>query len=344
MQITRRDALIGTAATAAAAAAPARAQGFNPPGSLIDAAKKEGRALMYTASFTEVEQATAAEFNKQFPFVKIDIIRSSGGQLITRVRTEAAAGKLVADIVDHSDRVLMNDISDIFADYAPPNADDYLPSSRISDKIWPRITPVWVIAYNVPLTDTPPKTWMDLTNAQTYAPGTIGQVIAPSGGTTWTRILFEYTVLGHDYWKKQAATKPTLFPSSGPTTDAVIRGEVHVAPLIRNVVFPKQQEGAPLETVFPTEGVPINPYASGIPKTAQNKNAAKLFLDWNLSAEGQAWTMKNQGNLTSLKKPPTTLAGFDPDKSKIWLPKVEDLTNLRDKLIPEWNDTYGFRQ
>ena len=344
MQLTRRSAL---ATALAAGATPAYAQAaaaYNPPGALVDAARKEGRIVMYTASFTEVEQETAAAFNKRFPFVKVEIIRASGGQLITRVRTEAAAGKLVADIVDHSDRALMKGIEDIFADYAPPNAADYLETARISDKLWPRITAVWCLAYNTELTKTPPKTWMDLTKADVYKPGTIGQVIAPSGGTTWTRVMFERQVLGEEYWAKQAATKPTLYPSSAPATDAVIRGEVLIAPIIRNVIFPKQKDGAPVELVFPPEGIPIVPYASGIPKVSQRQNAARLFLDWCMSAEGQSWTMKEQGNLTSLRTPPTQLAGFDPKVHKLWLPEQKAFETLRDPWTEDWNKIYGYRQ
>ena len=343
--LSRRQALAGAATIAALPLArPAYAADYDPPGTLIDAARKEGRVIMYTASFTEVEQETAAAFNKRFPFVKLEIIRASGGQLITRVKTEAAAGKLVADLVDHSDRGLMKPLEDLFIEYAPPNAADYLPASQLSKRFWPRITPVWCIAYNTELTKTPPKTWMDLTKAATYPPGTIGEVIAPSGGTTWTRILFERQVLGEDYWTKQAATKPTLYPSSAPCSDAVIRGEVLIAPLIRNVIFPKQKDGAPVEMVFPAEGIPVNPYASGIPKVSTRQNAAKLFLDWNLSAEGQTFTMKEQGNLTSLKTPPVQLAGFDPTASKIWLPEAKPFEELHDPWTEEWNKIYGYRQ
>lgn len=339
--LTRRTAVAAT--VAAIAARPAHAA-YDPPGTLIDAARKEGRVVMYTASFTEVEQETAAAFNKRFPFVKIEIIRASGGQLITRVRTEAAAGKLVADLVDHSDRGLMKGIEDLFIDYAPPNAADYLEASRISDKIWPRITPVWCLAFNTELTKAPPRTWQDLTDTKAWPPGTIGQVIAPSGGTTWTRIMFERQVLGDAYWTRQAATKPTLYPSSAPTSDAVIRGEVIVAPVIRNVIFPKQRDGAPVDLVFPTEGIPVVPYASGIPKASQRPNAAKLFLDWSLSVEGQAFTMKEQGNLTSLRTPPVTLAGYDPKVHRIWLPDNQAFATLRDPWTDEWNKIYGYRQ
>src|SRR5690349_23154031 len=132
-------------ALALAFTASASAQNFGPP-ELIAAAKKEGRLIYYTANFAEVEQETIREFNKRFPEIKVEMVRAPGGQLITRVKTEAAAGKLVADVVDHSDRALMKDIVDLFQDYAPPNAADYNPEAQISPKLWPRATLVWSIA------------------------------------------------------------------------------------------------------------------------------------------------------------------------------------------------------
>jgi len=75
-------------------AAPAMAQkAYTPPADLVDAAKKEGSMVFYTANFTEVESEVIKAFNKRFPFVKVEIGRAPGGQLITRVKTEAAAGK-----------------------------------------------------------------------------------------------------------------------------------------------------------------------------------------------------------------------------------------------------------
>ena len=87
---------------------------------------------------------------------------------------------------------------------------------------------------------------MDLTKAE-YGNKQIGQVIAPSGGTTWTRAMFERQVLGPEYWKKQAATQPLLFPSDAPTSDALVRGEVSIAPLLYNAIFPKMRDGAPVK-------------------------------------------------------------------------------------------------
>jgi iron(III) transport system substrate-binding protein len=346
--VSRRTVLLGATAlgTALLSGMPSMAQqkepNFGPP-ELIEAAKKEGRLVFYTASFTEVEQEVIRAFNKRFPFVKVEMVRASGGQLITRIRTEAAAGKLIADVIDHSDRGIMLENQDLFMDYAPPNAADYIPESHPSPKIWPRITLGWSIAYNTELVKNPPKSWMDLTKPE-YANGQIGQVIAPSGGTTWTRTMFERQVLGEDYWQKQAATKPRLYPSGAPLSDAVVRGEVSIGPLLYNIIFTKKRDGAPVEIVFPPEGVPVNPYADAIPKTAANPNAAKLFLNWCLSEEGQAFMIKELGNLTSLKNPPIYPAGFDPKVAKIWLPNFEQYEKLRNTWVEDWNRVYGYRQ
>src|SRR5215468_1762294 len=264
--------IVGLAITLGAA--PLRAEeSFGSP-ELIAAAKAEGKLIYYTANFAEVEQQVIKEFNKRFPEIKVEMVRAPGGQLITRVKTEAAAGKLIADVVDHSDRALMSELIDLFQDYTPPNAADYNPEAQISSKLWPRATLVWSIAYNTELVKTPPKTWWDLTKPE-YGNKQIGQVFAASGGTTWTRIMFERQVLGQDYWEKQAATNPVLYPSGAPMSDSLVRGEIVMGPLLYNIVYPKKKDGAPLEIFFAPEGAPVNPYASGVTSTAKNPNAAK---------------------------------------------------------------------
>ncbi|MHC2436542.1 ABC transporter substrate-binding protein [Bradyrhizobium sp. USDA 4451] len=333
---------LALASAAALALVPAaRAQEFGSA-ELIAAAKAEGKLVFYTANFAEIEQQVIKAFNKRYPEIKVEMVRAPGGQLITRVKTEAAAGKLIADVVDHSDRALMQPLQDLFQDYAPPNAADYDPHALISPKYWPRATIAWSIAYNTELVKDPPKSWMDLTKPQYDK--LIGQVFAQSGGTTWTRIMFERQVLGEEYWAKQAATHPVLYPSGAPTADALVRGEIAIAPLLYNVIYQKKKDGAPIEIFFPPEGAPVNPYASGIPKTAAHPNAAKLFLNWCLSREGQTFMIKELGNLTSLKQPPAFPEGFDPKVVKLWYPNFDDYVKLHAAWVADWDKTYGYRQ
>src|SRR5277367_348001 len=61
--------------------APAQAEeNFGSP-ELIAAAKAEGKMVLYTANFAEVEQDVIKEFNKRFPEIKVEMVRAPGGQL-----------------------------------------------------------------------------------------------------------------------------------------------------------------------------------------------------------------------------------------------------------------------
>lgn len=339
----RRTMMAGIAGAAASWALPASAESEFGPKDLVDAAEKEGALTYYTANFAETEQEVIKAFNKRFPKIKVSMVRAPGGQLITRIKTEAAAGKLAADVVNHSDRGLMLELQDMFQDYTPPNASDYRPDALVSPKFWPGVTLGWCIAYNTQLVKNAPKTWMDLTKDE-YKGKQIGQVVGPSGGTTWTRIMFERQVLGEDYWKKQAALGITLYPSGAPTSDLLVRGEVSIAPLLYNIIYTKIVEGAPAETVFAPEGVPIVPYADGIPKTSKSPNAARLFMNWRLSREGQSFQIEKLGNITSMKEPPMLPKGWDPKVIKVWVPEFKQFESLRDKWMDDWNKTYGYRQ
>src|SRR5690606_23996837 len=122
-----------------------------------------------------------------------------------------------------------------------------------------------------------------------------------------------------------------------------VRGEVSIAPLLYNIIYTKIVEGAPAEALFAPEGVPIVPSADGITKASKSPNAARLFMNWRLSKEGQTVMINKLGNITSLKEPPAYPKGWDPKVIKVWVPKFDEFSKLRTAWLEEWNKTYGYR-
>lgn len=343
MEITRRLALGGLIAAGAAIGGPARAATrFEPSAALREAAEGDGSFTLYTANIEEVEQEMISAFNKRFPAVRVLLVHMPGGQMFARIGSEIAAGKLAADVVDHSDPGLMKTIEDAFLDYAPPNADAYDPAILVSKKLWPRLTAGWCIAWNSELVTNPPKSWWDLTKPEFT--GQLGEVNGFTGGSTWIRVMFERQVLGEDYWAKQAATKPRIYPTSGVLADGLVRGEVNVAPVIYSSIALKRRDGAPIGFLFPPEGVPIYSFAAGIPKTASHPAAARLFMDWSLSEEGQALLIERLGHLTALKRMPTQAPDYDLDKIKLWSPPQAESDRLRAPWLDDWAKAYNYRQ
>ena len=345
MTALSRRHVLGTGAALAAGAIPAPASAaarFEPPMDLVEAAKREGGFINYTAQIEDLELETIAAFNKRFPFVKVEIVHLPGGQLIERIRAEAATNKLVADLIDHSEPSLLASLEHIFRPYQPPNAADYLPGTVANPKLWPRLTAGWCLAWNTELIKEKPRGWWDLTNAA-HA-GSLGIPSGYTGGSTWARVMFERKMLGDAYWTKQAALKPRIYPTIAVTSDALVRGEIAVAPVGYPAIVPKIRDGAPLGFAFATDGVPCYYFAAGITNAAKRPAAARLYLDWCLSEEGQSMLIRDLGHLTSLKVPPVNPPGFDPAVQKLWFADRAESDSARRPWLEDWAKAYGFRQ
>src|SRR3954453_11859922 len=134
--IVARIVAMAGAAGLALGVLPVQAQEFGSP-DLIAAANKEGRLVYYTANFAEVEQEVIKAFNKRFPNIKVEMVRAPGGQLITRIKTEAAADKLSAYVIDQSDRAVTEKRVDLYQVFAPPISTDFRTDVLISPNVWP---------------------------------------------------------------------------------------------------------------------------------------------------------------------------------------------------------------
>ena len=230
---------------------------------------------------------------------------------------------------------------DLFAPYAPPNAADYPEMARTADRLWPRSGNAWTITYNSALVTDPPKSWADLVKPEFGKLG-LGQTVIASGGAPFNRAMFERKVLGEDYWTKQAALKPSLFPSQAPMADAMIRGEIALAPLVTNLAIPLTAQGAPLKWFFAPEGVPVTVFSSGIAKGAGHPNAGKLFLDWALSREGQA-LMVELGSFSAMAQAPMP-PGVDAKAIKTWYSDDAEIEKIFKSWTDDWNKAYNYRQ
>lgn len=304
---------------------------------LVEAAEKEGQLVVYTANQLESEQDLVAQFNKKFPNINVEIVRAPGGRLATRIQTEVAAGKLSADVIDMSDRGLVESFQQVFADYAPPNAAQYPDALKDIPNVWPKTVWGFVLAYNAASGVEPPASWADLTKEK-YR-GKVGVVVANSGGSTWTRALFERKVVSDDYWKSLAANDPVLYPSGAPTASGIVRGEALLGGVQSNSVIPMVRDGAPIKVVYPKEGVPVTASVAGIVEGSKNPNAARLFMDWALSADGQSAWVENGGGFSVMEGAPLP-EGADPS-TRLWIPDSKEFTSLRNEWLDQWNKVFG---
>ena len=66
---------------------------------LIAQAKKEGRVTWYTTVSIPESKQFIDMFEKQYPFIKVDLLRSGSGPLVNRIVSEYAAKNYAADVL-----------------------------------------------------------------------------------------------------------------------------------------------------------------------------------------------------------------------------------------------------
>src|SRR5688572_24643190 len=133
---------------------------------LIRDAKKEGKVVYWTTMRLPDAQALTQGFESKYPFIKAEIVRISGDQLIERAITEYRAGTVTADLLDaFSFKVLQN--RGLLQPFATPESAFYSAEYKDPHNLWVTLYCAYnVIAYNTKLV-TPadaPKDWPDLLN------------------------------------------------------------------------------------------------------------------------------------------------------------------------------------
>src|SRR5215475_9249697 len=107
-QITRRNLLKGSGAVAATVfASPLRAQAPAPEAitpALIEAAKKEGKAVFYTAMDLQLAERLGRTFEQKYPGIAVRVERSGAERVFQRIDQEYRSNIRAVDVVNTADQ------------------------------------------------------------------------------------------------------------------------------------------------------------------------------------------------------------------------------------------------
>jgi two-component system sensor histidine kinase TctE len=123
------------------------------------------------------------------------------------------------------------------------------------------------------------------------------------------------SLLANQFWRLAIAfgeTTTQLFPTSAEILDAIESGEVLIGyNVLGSYALARQQAGAPIEIVLPSDYTLWMSRVVTIPRAAPDPVSAKLFVDYLLSPRGQATVAATPG-LRPLVQPGGE-GGFPPD-------------------------------
>ncbi len=262
--------------------AAAQAQPVN-----VEAAKKEGKVVVYGSVVPQAMEALHKGFEQKYG-IKVEYWRGSSTQVSERALTEWRAGKPGYDVVEGNRGVqlIMKD-EGLFTKYIPPSSEKFPAQFKEKDALitaW-RVLPISIL-YNTELVKPAevPKTFDDLLNPKWKGKLSIPD---PTRHTTTAQFLWNLSKFKGDKWldytKALAKQEPVLVESLAPVTTMVIKGEALVG--IAYIKYVKQYKG-PVNYVTMDKYLTDPNYLSLSGKSTR-PNAAKLYIDYLCSAEGQ---------------------------------------------------------
>lgn len=255
----------------------------------LEAAKKEGRLVLYTGMDTEEANQFAKEFTRKYPFIKPEIFRSSGEKVQARFLVENRAGVHHADIFQTSIvQVYQLKNAGLLAKYSSNESASYPEGFKDPQGYWTAFYQIpYVIGYNtrqVAPKDAP-ASYEDLLN-----PRWRGLIGLETEEYQWFYHLLQ--IMGRDkgidYMKKLAGQNLQMRKGHTLLAQLVAAGEIATAVVVySNRVERMKNTGAPIEWIR-FKGPTITAInAISIPQKAPHPNAAKLFVDFVLSRDGQ---------------------------------------------------------
>jgi iron(III) transport system substrate-binding protein len=262
--------------------------------SLLSTAAFAESLVLYTSQPNEDAQATVDAFKAANPGVEVEWVREGTTKLMAKLMAEIEAGNPVADVLLIADTVTMQRLKEAgqLLAYKSPEAANYDAALYDADGAYYSTKMITTgIIYNTSAS-TKPEGWQDLVKADAK-----GLVTMPSPLTSGAALIHAQTLagidgLGWDYYKALAENGATAAGGNGGVLKAVATGEKAYGMIVDFMAIREKAKGAPVEFVFPAEGVSAVTEPVGILKTAKNPDAAKKFVDFLISEEGQKTAVK----------------------------------------------------
>jgi len=304
---------------------------------------------VYTALEADQIKAYETSFQKAYPEVKIKWVRDSTGIVTAKLLAEKAAPQ--ADVVMGlaASSLLLLEKENLLLPYAPKGV------AQLNKKyVSGTKPPTWVgmdvwgatICFNTVEAAKQglkkPESWHDL-----LKPEYKGKIVMPnpaSSGTGYFDVSAWLTLFGEkggwDYMDKLHENIGLYVHSGSKPGKMAASGEFPIGITFEYRAAKLKSEGAPIDLVFPKEGLGWDLEATGIMKGTKNLDAAKKLADWCASKEANELYKDNFAIVAypGVAKPMAMLpATFEQMLVK------QDLgwsASNRDRILAEWTRRY----
>jgi iron(III) transport system substrate-binding protein len=311
-------------------------------------AEQEGALVVYATDPEAATEAVLAKFRAAFPKVKPTYLRLQGGALYAKLMSERQGHAYLADVLQPSDMGFALDFQKRggYMPYISPEMSAYKPEYKSQPEgnwTWGALV-IAAIAYNPTLVTSAeaPKTWLEAMDPKWTE--SISVKVSNSGlqHVEWYVLRQLY---GNDFWQKLAPLKPHAFDSYVQQFDRLVNGQDKVALTAQySGYLILKGKGAPVEFVYPPDGLVATAEPWGVIKEAPHPEAAKLFLDWFLGVPGQTANAQALFYNSLRADVPPPPGGVNASQFKLLFPQDwHDFEQTHTQFVREWDKLTGLR-
>ncbi|MBM2806606.1 MAG: Extracellular solute-binding protein [Deltaproteobacteria bacterium] len=255
---------------------------------LIEGAKKEASLVWYTSTSVEDITRLFAAFNKRYPFIKTEYFNAGSARLYNRILNESRVGKVFFDLIAVRGVETQQLINGGFLQpYLSPESAAYPQGFKDTKGYWVDYFDAYnILAYNTKLVakDQAPKSWEDLLD-----PRWKSKIAMDEEMYSWYAAM---TVAwgkerAQRYMKALAKQDIQLRHGQSLIAQLLAAGEFHMGVALAHRIEKMKEQGAPVEWVTTFDPITASLHPIAVAAKALHPNAAKLFIDFVLSKEGQ---------------------------------------------------------
>jgi iron(III) transport system substrate-binding protein len=264
------------------------AQGDPRSAALVEGAKKEAKMVFYTSVETEFARSLTSGFEAKYPFIKTDIFRSTHDKIFSRMNIERQTGTFAADVMSVGEfETYHMQKRGFIAAYKSPFAAAYPDGFKDPAGYWTDLYDNLIVtAYNTTRVkrEEVPKRYEDLLH-----PRWKGRMVLDQNEDRWfaNMLYLMSEKKGLEYMQSLAKQDIAIRGGRSLVTQLMSAGEFDlqiVAYWYRPHLM--KRKGAPVDWVgFEPAIVALHPIS--VVNRAPHANAARLFIDFALSDEGQ---------------------------------------------------------
>ncbi|MFJ8785256.1 MULTISPECIES: ABC transporter substrate-binding protein [unclassified Streptomyces] len=315
-------------------------------------AKKQGSVLLYTNADAQQTAPITKAFEAKYPGIKLRVLNMNDAQTFQRYATETATGVRTADVVMATDSVGMLDFvrKGNVLDYTDPNLKNLPGYAQLAPGVVAVSEDPLVAVYNTALIPKKkqPKDLASLARLSTSIKGKVGTTDI-SNPQSFGAVSSYVSQQGDAGWKNLQALGPNTKVESGNGNlmQKLAQGEYQAAYFVSGSVralIEDQKAAKILNYTYLKDATPLLPRAVAVTKKAASPDAAKLFVNFLLSVEGQQAACK--GGFTPYRDGVDCAYGLPAVEAVVGADNVvlggypKDIVKNKATIVERWKKAY----